>query len=53
LVLPLAVVRQQVTQPAGRPQVERVAHFFAAEAQCFGSVPCATACSTTPFAQRT
>jgi len=28
VVLPVAVVRQHVTQPGGRPQVERVAHFF-------------------------
>jgi hypothetical protein len=52
LVFPRAVVRQQVTQPAGRPQVDLVAHFFTAEAQCLGSVPSVTAWSTTPFAQR-
>ena len=33
VVLPVAVVRQHVTQPGGRPQVERVAHFFTVDAQ--------------------
>ena len=32
-VFPEAVVRQHVTQPGGRPQVERVAHFFTVDAQ--------------------
>ena len=53
LVFPLAVVRQQVTNPAGRPQVDLVAHFFTADEHARGSVPSATACASTPLAQRT
>jgi hypothetical protein len=33
LVRPAAVVRQQVTHPAGRPQVDLVTHFFSVDAQ--------------------
>ena len=32
LVRPLLVVRQQVTHPGARPQVERLMHFFTSEA---------------------
>jgi hypothetical protein len=35
-VVPLAVVMQQVTAPAGFPQVERDAHFFTAPLQLGG-----------------
>ena len=33
LVRPAAVVRQQVTHPAGRPQVDLVTHFFNVDPQ--------------------
>jgi hypothetical protein len=37
-VVPLAVAMQQVTAPAGFPQVERDAHFFTAPLQLSGRV---------------
>jgi hypothetical protein len=52
VVRPLAVVRQHVTHPGGRPQVERVTHFFTAEAQYAGNGPFMTACSMAVLAQR-
>ena len=52
LVLPLAVVRQQVTKPAF-PQVDRAAQCFTAPLQRFGSVPAFTASFATRVAQRT
>jgi hypothetical protein len=52
LVLPRAVVRQQVTEP-GRPQVAFFAHFFTAPAQALDSSPSVRACAITAFAQRT
>jgi hypothetical protein len=53
LVFPLEVVAQQVTKPAGRPQVDLVAHFFTLDAQARDSVPWLSAWATTPLAQRT
>ena len=50
LVRPLAVVRQQVTQPAGRPHVDRVTHFVTSPLHELGTP---TAVPITPLAQRT
>ena len=43
LVLPVAVVRQQVTYPGGRPQVDLVAQRFTAEEHARCKVPALTA----------
>ena len=52
VVVPFAVVRQQVTKP-GFPQVDRAAQCFTAPLHCFGSVPAFTASFATRVAQRT
>ena len=51
-VVPVAVVRQQVTKP-GFPQVDRAAQCFTAPLHCFDSVPAFTASFATRVAQRT
>jgi hypothetical protein len=48
LVTPFAFVRQQVTEPAGFPQVDLAAQATTAPLQLFGSSPPATAALATP-----
>jgi len=52
LVVPVALVRQQVTKP-GFPQVDRAAQSFTARLQSFDSVPAFTAALARRVAQRT
>jgi hypothetical protein len=52
LVLPFAVVRQQVTKP-GFPQTDCAAQCLTAPLHCFGNVPAFTAAFARRVAQRT